>query len=155
MDARRNLLVVRRVRVLLDAWNALSLEEQERVIGRRRDSGAPLGRSHEFDAMPLDDDLVPPDAHARVAAPQANGGATILRRGYSFDDGDDATGARDAGLLLLLFGADPRRQFVPLQRRLAERDALRRFTRPVGSAIFAIPPGTTAGHGLAHDPLAT
>jgi deferrochelatase/peroxidase EfeB len=148
-------VVVRRVRVLFDAWNALPLEAQERVIGRHRDSGAPLGRSHEFETMPHDDELIPPDAHARVAAPEANAGATILRRGYSFDNGRDATGARDAGLLLLLFCRDPRRQFVPLQRRLAERDALARFTRPVGSAVFAIPPGTTAGRSLAHDLLAT
>ena len=147
-------LVVRRVRVLLEAWNTLSLAEQERVIGRQRDSGAPLGRSHEFDAMPHDDKRVPPDAHARVAAPEANAGATILRRGFSYDNGRDATGERDAGLLLLLYQRDPRRQFIPLQRRLAEHDALTRFTRPVGSAIFAIPPGTTTGRSLAHDLLA-
>jgi deferrochelatase/peroxidase EfeB len=34
-------LVVRRIRVLLDAWSRLRLDEQERVIGRHRDSGAP------------------------------------------------------------------------------------------------------------------
>jgi deferrochelatase/peroxidase EfeB len=147
-------LVVRRIRVLLDAWNALTLAEQERVIGRHRDSGAPLGRSHEFEAMPLDSDLIPPDAHARVAAPETNGGARLLRRGYSYDNGRDERGQRDAGLLLLLFCRDPRRQFIPLQRRLAEHDALARFSRPTGSAIFAIPPGTTAGHGLAHELLA-
>jgi deferrochelatase/peroxidase EfeB len=142
-------LVVRRIRVLLDAWNALSLDEQERVIGRHRDSGAPLGRSHEFEAVPLDDDLVPPDAHARVAAPAANAGARLQRRGYSYDNGPDRFGHRDAGLLLLLFCRDPRRQYVPLQRRLAEHDALARFSRPTGSAIFAIPPGAVAGDTLA------
>ena len=148
------LLVVRRVRVLLDAWRALSVAEQERVIGRHRDTGAPLGRTHEFDAMALDDDTIPPDAHARLAAPQSNGGATVLRRGYSYDNGCDAHGRRDAGLLLLLYQSDPRRQFVPLQRRLAEHDALTRFTSPVGSAIFAIPPGALPGQPLAHDLLA-
>lgn len=83
-------LVVRKVRVLLDDWDRLSLQEQERVIGRHRDSGAPLGRAHEFEAMPLDDETIPPDAHARLAAPQSNGGAAVLRRGYSFDNGVDA-----------------------------------------------------------------
>jgi deferrochelatase/peroxidase EfeB len=143
-------LVVRKVRVLLDDWNALSLEQQERVIGRHRDSGAPLGRRHEFEAMPLDDDTVPADAHARLANPRADGGLTVLRRGYSYDDGPDEQDRADAGLMLLLYGRDPRRQFIPLQRRLAQRDALTAFTRTVGSAIFAIPPGAQAGQPLAH-----
>ncbi|MDQ6778098.1 MAG: hypothetical protein M3071_18220 [Actinomycetota bacterium] len=30
-------------------------------------------------------------------------------------DGADAQGRADAGLLLLLYGRDPRRQFIPLQ----------------------------------------
>lgn len=147
-------LVVRKVRILLDAWHALTLDEQERVIGRHRDSGAPLGRTHELEALPLNDDTIPPDAHARLASPQANGGLTVLRRGYSYDNGLDAHGEHDAGLLLLLYQRDPRRQFIPLQRRLAEHDALTRFTRPTGSAIFAIPPGTTPGQPVAYDLLA-
>jgi len=141
-------LVVRGIRVLLDRWEALSLPEQERVIGRHRDSGAPLGASHEFGRMPDDDDVVAPHAHARVASPQANGGATVLRRGYSFDNGRDRYGQHDAGMFLLLYGSDPRRQFIPLQRRLAEHDSLTRYTRTVTNAIFAIPPGTRPGQPL-------
>ena len=118
------------------------------MIGRHRSSGAPLGRSHEFDPIPLGDDTIPPDAHARLASPRSNGGITLLRRGYSYDNGDDA------GLLLLLYQRDPRRQFIPLQRRLSEHDALTRLTRPVGSAIFAIPPGTSAGRGDRSRPAA-
>lgn len=148
-------LVVRKVRVLLDAWNALSLAEQERVIGRHRDTGAPLGRSHEFEAMPLTDPRIPADAHARLANPRANGGLTLLRRGYSYDDGVDADGHADAGLLLLLYQRDPRRQFIPLQRRLAERDALARYTRTVGSAVFAIPPGAQGAASLGDRLLAS
>jgi len=136
-------LVVRKVEVRLARWNALAPAEQERVIGRHRHSGAPLGRTHEFERMP-DDDSVPADAHARIAAPAQNGGLTILRRGYSYD----------AGVVLLLCQRDPRRQFVPLQRRLDERDALRRFTRTVGSAIFAVPPGAPPGQPLGHGLLA-
>ncbi|MGI8593068.1 MAG: hypothetical protein ACR2ML_01625 [Solirubrobacteraceae bacterium] len=93
--------------------------------------------------MRLDDDATSPDSHARVAAPASNGGAALLRRGYSYDNGTDAAGRRDAGLLLLLYQRDPRRQFVPVQRRLADHDALTPLTQPVGSAIFAIPPGTS------------
>jgi deferrochelatase/peroxidase EfeB len=36
-------LVVRRVRADLDAWQRLAVRDQEQVIGRHKDSGAPLG----------------------------------------------------------------------------------------------------------------
>jgi deferrochelatase/peroxidase EfeB len=123
-------LVVRRIEVDLKAWRRLALEEQERVIGRHRGSGAPLGARREFDAEPL-----PPGSHAALAEPKANGGARLLRRGYGYD----------GGLLLLAFTADPRRHYVPVHRRLAEHDPLNAFTRHVGSAVFAIPPGARPG----------
>jgi deferrochelatase/peroxidase EfeB len=80
----------------------------------------------------------------RLASPHLNEGARLLRRGYSYDDGPG-----EAGLLLLLYQADPRRQFVPIQRRLAAGDALNRFAETVGSGLFAIPPGTSPGRPLA------
>jgi deferrochelatase/peroxidase EfeB len=147
-------LVVRRIEVRLDAWEGLSIPEQERVIGRHRDSGAPLGARHEFDPLPLEDDAMPPDAHARLAAPRSNQGARMLRRAYSYDNGVGPDGHRDAGLLLLTYQRDPRRQFVPVQRRLAEHDALSRFSRPIGSAVFAIPPGARPD-GFVADELLT
>ena len=64
-----------------------------------------------------------------------NGGVTMLRRSYSYDH----------GLLFLGYQRDPRRQFVVLQRRLAEHDALSAFTTHVGSAVFALPPGARPG----------
>ncbi|HVW34095.1 MAG TPA: deferrochelatase/peroxidase EfeB, partial [Acidimicrobiia bacterium] len=51
-------------------------------------------------------------------------------------------GQLDAGLFFLAYQRDPRRQFVPLQRRLAT-DALNEYIQHVGSALFAIPPGVT------------
>jgi deferrochelatase/peroxidase EfeB len=145
-------LVVRRIRILLGEWEALSRGEQEAVVGKQRESGAPLGRRREFDPVPLEAlgrdgrPLIPLDAHARMATPRSNAGAALLRRSYSYDNGRDAaTGARDAGLMFMAFQRDPRRQFVPVQERLAAGDALSRFTRHVGSAVFAIPPGARQG----------
>jgi deferrochelatase/peroxidase EfeB len=143
-------MVVRRIRILLDAWDALPLEAQEAVVGKQRESGAPLGRRREFDAVPLEavrpggEPLIPLDAHARVAAPRTNGGVALLRRSYSYDNGGGPDG-RDAGLLFVCFQRDPLRQFAAVQRRLAEHDALSRFARHVGSAAFAVPPGARPG----------
>jgi dye decolorizing peroxidase len=36
---------------------------------------------------------------------------------------------------------DVDRQFVPVQQRLAEHDALNPWITPVGSAVFLLPPG--------------
>jgi deferrochelatase/peroxidase EfeB len=124
-------LVVRNVVVDRARWDALPAHEQERVIGRHKGSGAPLGGRTLYEKPDLT--RLAPDAHIRVASPRENGGATILRRGYTTDD----------GLLFLAFMRDPRRQYVPLQRRLAEHDALSAYTRHTGSAVFAIPPGAT------------
>ena len=140
-------LVVRRMRMRFDRWDALSSDEQEQVIGRRRRDGAPHGGSHEFEALPFDDTTrLAADAHVRLASARSNAGRTILRRGYSYDNGGSP---RDAGLLLLAFQRDPQRQFVPLQRRLAEQDRLSEFIAHVGSALFAIPPGAHPGGFIA------
>jgi deferrochelatase/peroxidase EfeB len=126
-------LVVRRIEIDLAAWNALPLAEQEAIVGRHRDSGAPPGGRGEFDPAPLE--AFPRRSHVRLASPRTNRVPPMLRRSYGFD----------GGLLFLAFVRDPHRQFVPVQRRLAEHDGLGRFTRHTGSAVFAIPPGAPPG----------
>ena len=75
-----------------------------------------------------------------------NDGIRLLRRGYSFTDGiDPRLGQLDAGLFFLAFQRDPRRQFMPLQRRLARNDSLNEYIAHNGSAVFAVPPGTARG----------
>ncbi len=139
-------VVVRRIRMLLDEWNALPVDEQEAVIGRFKDSGAPLTGTQETDPVDLSaqtDQLelvIPADAHARLANPENTRGARIQRRGFSYDDGADG-----AGLLFMAWQADPRTGFLPVQARLDVGDALNRFTVTEGSAIFACFPGASEG----------
>jgi deferrochelatase/peroxidase EfeB len=152
-------LVARRIRIHLEAWDRTTLETQEQTIGRKKVSGAPLGPigepySGNLEALgPDGQPLIPNDAHIRVTAPVTNDGQAILRRGFSFADGiDPASGELDAGLYFICFQKDPRLQFIPIQTRLADIDALAQFLVPTGGGIFACPPGTTAdqawGHGL-------
>ena len=90
--------------------------------------------------------VIPDSAHIRVAAPRSNDGQALLRRGYSFADGvDPESGELDAGLYFICFQKDPRTQFIPIQRRLAETDALSQYLLPTGSGIFACPPGPAPG----------
>jgi deferrochelatase/peroxidase EfeB len=144
-------LVVRRIRMRLTEWNATPVPRQERVIGRRKRTGAPLGGSHEHDPVDLNagvssgNPTIPTDAHIRLASPHANGGAEILRRSYNFSDGVAPDGQLDAGLLFLAFQRHPR-QFIAIQRRLGQRDdALGNFIVHEASAVFAIPPGARRG----------
>jgi deferrochelatase/peroxidase EfeB len=143
-------LVARRIRMLIESWDTDYLADQENVIGRFKTSGAPLTGQHEFDTVDLSatragKPVIPADAHIRLAAPATNGGQKILRRGYSYTDGNDPeTALLDAGLFFICFQKDPRRQFVPIQRRLARFDALNEYIRHTGSALFAVPPGLSA-----------
>jgi deferrochelatase/peroxidase EfeB len=133
-------LVVRRIRADLEAWDAAPIAAQERAVGRTKVTGARLEAPDR-------------DAHTVRAGPALNGGARLLRRSYNFFDGvDTATGALDAGLLLLCFQRDPRRQYAPIQRALDAQDALARYGVHTGSAVFAIPPGCRPG-GYVGEPL--
>ncbi|MFE9771104.1 iron uptake transporter deferrochelatase/peroxidase subunit [Streptomyces sp. NPDC005931] len=143
--------VVRRIRMLLDDWEKLSLTEQESVIGRRKSDGAPLSGGTETSEMDLEktnahgDLVVPINAHARITRPDQNGGAAMLRRPFSYHDGIDADGVPDAGLLFICWQADPLRGFVPVQRKLDRGDALTPFVRHEASGLFAVPGGAAEG----------
>jgi deferrochelatase/peroxidase EfeB len=136
-------LVARRIRMLIEVWDRAPLGDQEQTIGRHKASGAPLGERDEFATLHVD--RLPADSHVRLAAPSSNGGAALLRRGYSFTDGvDDRLGQLDAGLFFLSYQRDPE-AFVRVQRRLGSDDALDEYIKHVGSAVWAIPPGARRG----------
>lgn len=137
-------LVARRIRMNIETWDRAPLQEQEDIFGRDKGEGAPVGKAKEHDEPFLK--AMKPDAHVRLSHPDANGGITILRRGYSFTDGTDGLGRLDAGLFFLAYQRDPRNGFIPLQRKLAASDALNQYIQHVGSAVFAVPPGVRDPH---------
>ncbi|MEI6688245.1 MAG: Dyp-type peroxidase [Thermoleophilia bacterium] len=137
--------VYRRVLTNLREWDESVLSEQEEVFGRRRVTGAPFGGLRETD--PVNNAQTPLTAHIRVANPRTGADSEnerILRRGYSFHDGLAGDGTFDAGLAFVAYQRDPRRQFITMQTRLAANDALNEYITHTASAIFVIPPGTTA-----------
>lgn len=96
--------------------------------------------------------VVSPDAHVARAASR-NVREQFLRRPYSYSDAGPG-GQVDSGLVFVAYQADPVRQFVPVQRRLDEADLLNLWTRAVGSAVFAVPPGCEPGQYLGQALLA-
>jgi dye decolorizing peroxidase len=146
-------VVVRRIAMDLKVWGGIDDRTKEETIGRRLSDGAPLTGGTEFtapDFEAVDDDgflVIPPTAHMRLA--HARGPAErILRRPYSYDVGVGPEGQADAGLVFVSYQADPLAQFVPIQARLAEADVLNVWTAPIGSALFAVPPGFEPGEYL-------
>lgn len=69
----------------------------------------------------------------------------IFRRGYNYDERPDDATVSNSGLVFVAFQADVDRQFAPIQQRLSDLDLLNEWTTPIGSAVFAIPPGCAKG----------
>ncbi|MEU9162051.1 Dyp-type peroxidase [Streptomyces sp. NPDC048424] len=144
-------LVVRRIRMLLDHWDTLPRDHRDQAVGRRTADGTPLTGGQE--TTPADLGAARPDgvpviatnAHIRLAAPATTGGATMLRRGWSYHDGLRPDGAPDAGMLFLAWQSDPRTGFVPVQHRLARGDALARYAVHEASSLFVAPAGASPG----------
>jgi deferrochelatase/peroxidase EfeB len=142
-------LVTRKIRMMIETWDRTSLGEQEDIIGRTKGEGAALGQATEFDEIDLvskngdGDPLVPVDAHIRLAHPDTNKGARLLRRGYNFVDGSDGLGRLNAGLFFMAYQRDPRTHFVPIQLNLARHDAMNEYVRHVSSGLFACPAGVS------------
>jgi len=151
-------LIVRPIRIALEHWDRMKLGFQEQVVGRYKHSGAPLGARQESDALDLNakdaegNPLIPESAHVRLAAPESNDGAQILRRPYSYDNGLSFTAERwppwrqgmefDAGLLFVCFQRDPRTGFVKIFENMSKFDMMNQFVTHVGGGLFACPPGT-------------
>ena len=128
-------------------WERLA--EQERITGRDKAHGAPLSGGVEtaepdFAATGATGALaIDKRSHVRLAHPDLNGGIRILRRGYNYVDGNTALGRLDAGLFFLAYQRSPE-QFVTLQRALST-DLMSEYIKHIGSGVWAVPPGATAG----------
>jgi deferrochelatase/peroxidase EfeB len=144
--------VVRVIRMLVEFWDRTRLSEQEAIIGRCKESGAPLGGEIET-AVPdfsgdADGEVTPLDAHIRLANPRTaeTEDDLIFRSGLSFSRGFDGDGQLDQGLAFVSF---QRRlsQFLNTQARLAG-EPLEEYIVPEGGGFYFALPGVPDDGGF-------
>jgi len=100
-------IVIRKLSLDLDRWENLPLSVQERVLGRTKADGIPLGGQRTFE--PVDSTrrgadglpLIASSAHIMAVSPIVTG-SRVLRRGYNYVDvsGERVT---SAGLLFVAY----------------------------------------------------
>ena len=143
-------LVVRRIAMNLETWDDVSREGREQSVGRTLAHGAPLTGVEEHDEPDFEArdaigfPVIPAESHMRRAR-SADPRERFYRRGYNYDDPPQGEETSRSGLIFTSYQADPVKQFVPVQQRLDELDILNIWTTPIGSAVFAIPPGCQEG----------
>ena len=154
-------MVIRPIRISLEHWDDMKTSFQEETFGRQKATGAPIGKTHEFDKLDLDvvdkygNAITAENSHAAMSASENNDGTQILRRAFSYDNGITKIAERwppwrqivtfDAGLLFQCYQRDPRTGFIKLFTKMAQIDMLNQFTTHVGGGLFACPPGAKPG----------
>lgn len=154
-------MVVRRIRALMDSWDRVDPIGREAAVGRTLKNGAPLTGTAESDEPDFDATdqfglpVIDPASHiarARTSDPRER----FHRRAYNYTVPDPSRPiGEDAGLVFIAFARDLDRQFVPVQRRLAELDRLNEWVHTIGSAVYSIPPGAADGDFVAQHLLDT
>lgn len=145
-------MVVRRIAMHLDTWDIVDRPTREVVVGRRLADGAPLTGGDEFtdpDMEARDETgllVIDPNSHmARARPPSDKPDQQLLRRVYTYDRFGEAGAepTNDVGLMFICFQKNPLEQFHPIQQRLSEADRLNEWITHIGSAVYAVPPGTS------------
>ncbi len=143
-------LIARKISMTIEVWDGVRLEEQDRVLGRAKGSGAPLSGGEEFTQPDFHKKgadgkvLIDERSHVARTHPDNNKGIAMLRRGYNFVDGNDEHGRLDAGLFFIAYVKDPQR-FAQVHKNMARDDMFIEYLKTRSSSVFIVPPGVKEG----------
>ncbi|MCU1671228.1 MAG: Tat-translocated enzyme [Blastococcus sp.] len=142
--------VIRIIRMLLDKWSQVPVDQQEHIFGRRKLSGAPLyatspTASDTLDPVYTNDPqglLTPLNCHIRLAnpqTPQTAATSAILRRSFQYDRSLDPAGVPNLGHVFCCF-QQQLNTYTTMQTRL-EDEILVPYITPMGGGYFFAVPG--------------
>lgn len=144
-------MVYRKTYTAMEAWDNDRISDQEKLIGRRKDSGAPLSSPDgdeftipDFDAKDADGNyLIDPNSHVAITS-DIRLGFKIFRRAYNYWDGLNTHGMQDIGFLNIAYTNDPDK-FFRLRDDMGKYDALNEYYYDIDSALYAVPQSPAEG----------
>ncbi|MEJ6014024.1 Dyp-type peroxidase [Corynebacterium sp. H127] len=137
-------LCLRKIKMMMEVWDELSLDTQENVFGRDKNEGAPLSGGEEFTPPEFQHPAMDPKSHVTLMHPSNNGGARMLRRGYNYTEGIDYLGRLNAGLVFIAYVANPQTNFIPVLSRMTD-DLLTEYIQHVATGLYLVPGGIKEG----------
>ena len=97
----------------LETWDRTNLQEQENTFGRYKESGAPFGKTNEFDEVDLSNyRLIHMSVWPKKSIDRFYGGLILIQMVSM-----NRLGQFDAGLIFIAFQKDPN-SFVKIQTNL-------------------------------------
>lgn len=139
-------LTARRIAMNIEVWDTLQLSEQERVTGRTKLEGAPIGGTDEFDEPDFEATnergrpLIDRRSHLFNVHPAQNGGIRMLRRPFNFVDGSNEQGRLDAGLFFIAFTRTVDR-FATVHQSMSRDEMFLEYLKTTKTGTYLIPPG--------------
>ena len=151
-------MIYRKTYTQMEAWDNMRITEQERLIGRRKDSGAPLSNPDgdeftipDFDAVDEDGNLlINPNGHIAITS-DIRLGFKIFRRAYNYWDGLNEMGYQDIGFLNIAYTNDPKGKFFKLRDDMGKYDELNEYYYDIGSGVYAVPNSPKTGHYIGQE----
>ncbi len=136
--------VVRVIQLAIAFWAREPRDEQERIIGRRRDGSWPDGTAATDERAARTGSAAPAGSHVRRARSANGASPPLLRRAFTYRVGSAGGGPDEEGLLFGAYQRNLAAGFVAAQHRLAGED-LSRYTLTVGGGYFFVPPAGPPG----------
>lgn len=137
--------VIRIIKFRIEFWDRTPLNEQQKIFGRFKYNGAPLGMLYEHDIPDYFKNMnndIPFDSHMRLANSKQENNKIILRRGYNYARGINKSGQLNMGLLFICYQNDLKKGFIEIQNKL-NNEPLEEYIKPVGGGYFFVLPGVT------------